>query len=100
MVDVEAVVNALLATERRNTGVAGEEQRGRKKCRNTEATGPEESTAISPRGVSRAEEILKLVSSTLGAGLGSAMDPRPRSPQHVPDTSEYVEADQIAAASS
>ena len=37
MVDVEAAVDALLATEQRNPGVAGEEQRGRKRCRNNEA---------------------------------------------------------------
>ena len=94
MVDVEAAVDALLATERRNPGVAGEEQRGRKRCQNTETVGPEESAAISLRGVSRAEDILQLVPSTLGAGLGSAKEPRPISPQHVPDKSDGVEADQ------
>ena len=100
MVDVEAAVDAMPATERRNQAVAGEGQRGGKRCRNTETMEPEESAAVSPRGVSRAENILKLVPSTLRAGLVSAQGPRPISPQHVPDNSDDVAADEIAAASS
>ena len=100
MVDVDAAVDALLAVERRNLAAAEEEQRGRKIFRNTEAMEPQESAAISLRDVSRAEDILKLVPSTLRAGLGSAKDPRPKPPQHVPGKSDDVEADRITAASS
>ena len=46
------------------------------------------------------EVILKLMPSTLRSGLGSAKEPRPISPQHVPGKSDDVEADQITAASS
>ena len=76
MVDVEAAGDALPATERTDPAVAGEGQR-RRRCRKTETMEPEESAAISPRGVSRAEDILKLAPSTLRAGLGSAQEPRP-----------------------
>ena len=100
MVDVEAVGDALLATERRKPTVAREEQRGGETCRNTEATELEESAAISLRGVSRTEDIHKLVPSTLLSGLGSAKEPRLISPQHVPGRSDDVEADQTTAASS
>ena len=65
MVDVEAAVDAMSATERRIQAGAGEGQRGGKRYRNTETMEPEESAAVSPRGVSRAENILKLVPSTL-----------------------------------
>ena len=100
MVDLEAAAHALLATERRNPAVARDEQGGRKRCRNTEVMEPEESAAISPRRVSRAEDILKLVPSTLRAGPGSSKDPRRKSPQHVPDKFDDAEADQITATSS
>ena len=99
MVDVKAAVDVLIATERRNPAVAREEQRGRKRCRNADATEPEESAAISPRGVSRAEDTSMLVRSELRAGQESAKDPRPKSPQHVPGKSDDVRAAQVTAQS-
>ena len=100
MVDVDAADDALLAAERRNLAVAEKEQRGRERCRNTEAMVPQESAAISLGNVSRAEDILKLVPSRLRAGPGSAKNPRPISPQHVPGKYDDVGAGQVTAASS
>ena len=57
MVDVEAAVDALLTTERRNPVDAGEEQRRSEKCRLTEAMKPQASAAFSLRGVTCAEDI-------------------------------------------
>ena len=99
MVDVEAAVDALPATERRHPAVARVEQRGRKRSRNAEATEPEEPTAISLRGVSRAEDISKLVPSKLQAGRESAKVSRPKSPQHVPGKYDDVGAAQLTAQS-
>ena len=99
MVDMEAAVDELHATERRNPAVAREGQRGRKSCRNTEAMEPEASAAISLSGLSRAEDTSKLVRSRLQAGLQSAKDPRPKSPQHVPGKSDDVRAAQVTAQS-
>ena len=87
-------------TEWRNTAVARGKRRERRICRSTEAMDPEKSAAISLEGVSRAEDMLKLVPSTSQADLVSAKEPRPISPQHVPDKSDDVEADRNAAASS
>ena len=99
MVDVETAVDAPLATERRHPAVARDEQKGRKRCRNTEAMELEESAAISLGGVSHAEHISELVPARLRAGLESAKDPRPKSPQHVPGKSDDVGAAQVTAQS-
>ena len=98
MVELETAVDALLTTECRNPAVASEEQTGGKTCRNTEAIEPKESPAVSLEGVSRAESRLKLVPSILRAGLASAKEPCPIPPQHVPDKSDDVEAEEIIAA--
>ena len=86
-------------TEWRNTAVARGKRRERRICRSTEAMDPEKSAAISLEGVSRAEDMLKLVPSTSQADLVSAKEPRTISPQNVPDKSDDVEADRNAAAS-
>ena len=99
MVDVKAAVDVLIATERRNPAIAREEQRGRKRCWNTDATELEESAAISPGSASRAEDTSMLVRSEFRAGQESANDPRPKSLQHVPRESADVRAAQVTAQS-
>ena len=96
MVDVEAAVDTLPATALRNPGVAGKEQRGKWRHQNTGMVGPEESDAISLRGVYRAEDRLDLVPSTVGAGLGPTKEPRPISSRHVRDRYDAIETDQTS----
>ena len=100
MVDVDAALDAQLAAERRSPAVAEEGQRQRKISWNALAMLPEESAAISLRGVSCAEDMIKLVPSRIREGLESAKDLPPTSPQHGQSSSDDRGAHQVTAESS
>ena len=99
MVDMEPAVDTLLGTRRREPAVTRQEQGGRKRCRNANATEPEEIAAVSLRRVPCAEDISKIVPSRLLPNLESAKEPRPKSPQHISGNSDDVGAVQVTAQS-
>ena len=61
MVDVEATVDALLVTEQKNPGVAGQEQRGRKRFPKADAAEHEETAAVSLTGVKSETEHIEAI---------------------------------------
>ena len=99
MVDVVPAVDTLLATRWRKPAVTRQEQRGRKRSRNADATEPEKTAAVSLRGVSCAEDMSRVEPSKLLTRLESAKDPQPKAPQHIPGNSDDIGAVQVTAQS-